>query len=128
MPRKSGAPVARKRSKDPETGTAADAAGRICPGTRVAFGRWSELTRAKHDLRSARSWGVCWKCQRPLGCTRCMTTNELEILCEPCAAWGTFESLQYHGPMLPGNRLRVVATLAEYPEAWRRRYVDETHP
>lgn len=108
-----------------------DENGTTCPGTTIAFNRRAQFARGEHDRRLydahgkptgdlARSWGVCWKCKRPLGCTICTTSSETEILCRPCGAWGTKAAFEHHGPMMPGARLRHVAELAEYLAHWPR--------
>jgi len=107
------------------------AAETTCPGTRIAFNRREQFARGEHDRRLldlngrptggfAKSWGDCWKCHRPLGCTICTTTSELEVLCRACGAWGTQEALEHHGPIMAGKRLRNVAELAEYLAHWPR--------
>jgi hypothetical protein len=70
----------------------------------------------------ARSYGRCWKCHAPLGCAMCTTTNVLEVLCRRCAAWGTFEAFEHHGPVVPNPKVPAPAKEAEYPADWRRHY------
>jgi hypothetical protein len=70
----------------------------------------------------ARSYGQCWKCHAPLGCAMCTTRNVLEVLCRRCAAWGTFEAFEHHGPIVPNPKVPTPAAEHEYPEEWRRSY------
>lgn len=70
----------------------------------------------------ARSYGRCWGCSGSLGCTMCTTSNVLEVLCRKCAAWGTFEAFDHHGPIVANPKVPAPARFEEYPEAWRKRY------
>lgn len=113
----------------------------LCSGSFVAydvkrgFGRGEPHERRCVDSNGrplgsvARSWGDCWKCGRSLGCAMCTTTNELEVLCAKCGAWGTEAAFHHHGPIINTPELvakrRGVrgAEFREYPERWRLAYV-----
>jgi hypothetical protein len=112
-----------KRS-DPSTG-ATDLSS--CPGTTIAFNRRSQFAREEHSrvltdhagkatAQLARSWGNCWNCGLPLGCSICTTSTEAEILCTRCALWGTKAAFLQHGPLERGKPLEA------YPVEWRREY------
>jgi hypothetical protein len=99
----------------------------LCSGTAIAFNRRGQFAREPHDRRFcdpagrpigglARSWGLCWRCQKGLGCQICTSATAVEILCRRCAVWGTREAFLLHGPLERG------APFADYPEPWRREY------
>ena len=106
---------------------AEDAAHGTCRGTRVAYGR-----RPGQELHpvGVSVWGACWFCHQ-FGCSTCTgSTNVLEVLCQRCAAWGTREAFQHHGPILNdpsqvAKRRGVRAPeFKDYPDAWKRGYRD----
>lgn len=99
----------------------------VCPGTSTAYGRKLLFCRDPHEPGKY-TWGTCWKCTRPLGCSTCTTANSLEVLCEYCAAWGTEAAFHHHGPLVndpPQLRKRhgiVAPQFKDYPEEWRLQY------
>jgi hypothetical protein len=73
----------------------------------------SKAGQAHHDRKS--TFGNCWKCKGPLGCTRCAGSSIEEALCRRCGVWGTKAALVYQG-LLGGQRIE------DYPAEWHDEY------
>lgn len=70
----------------------------------------------------APSYGRCWKCKRSIGCAMCTTPSVTEVMCRSCAAWGTFEAFEFHGPIVANAKVPNPARFEEYPAEWRAKY------
>jgi hypothetical protein len=117
MPRKN-------RLAAPET---PELAAPACNGTRVAYDQDPKYSREPHPVGNPR-WPDCWKCNMPLGCVVCSTSNVREVLCARCAAWGTKDAFHHHGPIMNDEAsvrkrwgLRA-PEYREYPDAWKVGY------
>jgi hypothetical protein len=112
-----------KRRLIPDGKSLVAGAKQLCLGTRIAYGRNRDRCKEPHEVGI--SWGNCHRCNRPLGCSVCVTSNEREVLCEPCGMWGTKAAFLHHGPVeyKPAKHGRwKPALFAAYPENWRREY------
>ena len=81
--------------------------------------------RAHHTLNP---WPYCWKCNKSLGCAKCVPNAITDVACEVCMVWGTLPALLLHGPLVNNkNQLwlrhgKQAPPLSHYPPHWQARY------
>ena len=94
-----------------------------CDGSTVAFG-----ARSIGPHHTLTPWPNCWRCNKSLGCAKCVSCTITELLCESCLAWGTREALMQHGPITnDSNQLRKrlgkrAPEVKDYPHRWMAPY------
>lgn len=119
-----------------------------CDGTGIVFGAFSVHEGDNPWHHGKVSWGECWKCERPLGCSLCVSGMKVnknglpyndEIICKPCRVAANFETFVRGGPLV-GCGLTIgynplifemykidkpTPSFKAYPKDWKAKYVAE---